>query len=112
MANQSVDVNDAQLHRWHRLLRERAKAGPDTPRHWTGRRKAVTMTPPPRGVDPQRWDVSPSVINLPFWSTLMLDFDARWPYINHDQISDEPPLTSTKAKMNVCLITRLPASGL
>jgi hypothetical protein len=52
------------------------------------------------------------MIDLPFWPTLMLDFDAPWPHISHDQILDQPPLTSTEANVDACLITRLPASGL
>jgi len=28
------------------------------------------------------------MIDLPFWSTLMLDYDARSPYTNHDQMLD------------------------
>ena len=30
--------------------------------------------------------VSPGMIDLPFWSTLMLDSDALQLYINHDQV--------------------------
>ena len=52
------------------------------------------------------------MIDLPFWSTLMFDSDALWPYINHDQILDQSPLTSIEANVDACLITRLPASGL
>jgi hypothetical protein len=46
------------------------------------------------------------VINLPFWSTLMLEFDARPPTAGHHQELDIPPLTSTEANGDACLITR------
>src|SRR5690242_18033106 len=41
----------------------------------------------------------PSMIDLPLWSTLMADSDALRPYINHDQILDPRPLTSTNASV-------------
>jgi hypothetical protein len=53
-----------------------------------------------------------TVINLPFWSTLMLDLDACRGNAGHDQRIRIPPLTTTEADGDVGLITRLPASGL
>jgi hypothetical protein len=37
------------------------------------------------------------MINLPFWSTLTLEFNAFWPIANHDYTIRAPPLTSTDA---------------
>ena len=52
------------------------------------------------------------VINLSFWSALMLEFDASCPIAGHDQRTCMAPLTSAEVYGDARLITRLPASGL
>jgi hypothetical protein len=52
------------------------------------------------------------MIDLPVWSTLMLEFEASRLTTGHDQKSRALPLTSTEVSRSTRLITRLPASGL
>jgi hypothetical protein len=52
------------------------------------------------------------MIDLPFWSTLMLELDAFCPTTGDDQKRDTPPLTSADADGSTRLITRPPTSGL
>jgi hypothetical protein len=58
-------------------------------------------------------DLQPQhVINLPFWSTLMLEFEAWRSTTGHDHQGCTPLLTSTEAGDSEGLIMRLLASGL
>jgi hypothetical protein len=52
------------------------------------------------------------MIDLPVWSTLMLEFEAFRLTIGHDREPCTPPLTSTEVSRSARLITRLPASEL
>jgi len=68
----------------------------------------------PTGRSVQRGGVSSPglMIDLPVWSTLMLEFEAFRLTIGHDREPCTPPLTSTEVSRSARLITRLPASGL
>jgi hypothetical protein len=52
------------------------------------------------------------MIDLPFWSTLMLELDALCSTTGDDQKRDTPPLSSADANASALLIMRPPTSGL
>ena len=68
----------------------------------------------PTGRSVQRGGVSSPglMIDLPVWSTLMLEFEAFRLTIGDDREPCTPPLTSIEVSRSARLITRLPASGL